>query len=203
MPRWTFEVNPLTSLDAVARGDGVWLPPRVVAKLDDPERPYRARLTWALDTASLEYRCVGVESNARSNSEIKGSDLHLPLARLWDEVWPLIEPFCHGVGDPAPRGTVRRDLPRDRQGGIASYKTGQPMRRRRRLSRAFLEEIADIYKRAEKEGRPPRAAIVEHFADDEYPPTRLTARNWIQAARAEGLLTEQGTKRSHRLKEEK
>jgi hypothetical protein len=77
------------------------------------------------------------------------------------------------------------------------------MRRRRRLSRAFLEEIADIYKRAENEGRPPRVAIVEHFADDEYPSTRLTARNWIQAARAEGLLAEQGTNRSRRSKEEK
>jgi hypothetical protein len=51
--------------------------------------------------------------------------------------------------------------------------------RRRKLTDALLAEVYDVWRRANAEGSPTRAAVAEHFGLE----SELTARNWIHAAR--------------------
>jgi hypothetical protein len=114
----------------------------------------------------------------------------LALGRLlWELAYRLARDVVSGdevPEDARPYGPVQGDLVRSlwplRTEQVDALRANQPAKRRR-ITRAFLEEVAKVY-RANVEGGMPTAAVAEHFGAN-----HSTAARWVGLARNDyGLL---------------
>jgi hypothetical protein len=75
------------------------------------------------------------------------------------------------------------DLPRQEGEGAVGQPIEPGVQRRRKITRAHLEEVAKIYNEAHENDEPPTRAVQHHFGV-----SHSTAAKWVGAARRNGLL---------------
>jgi hypothetical protein len=185
--------------DIVPLGEGIAVLRHVYLDCDDPWLPYLARAV--IENTPAGPRCVDLRLVARPGGppvtpeglrrvplgrvvrkvEQKQHVMHtMPKAEglpsyVRDAIGEGVAWGASGAGEQArrDRAAYRRALARQRAEG-----------RRWRLDEAMLRKVAAVYRKALAVGRPPTAAVQEHFGLG----ARGQAARWVQRARDEGHL---------------
>jgi hypothetical protein len=180
-------------------GEGIAVPKHVLYDLDEPWLPYLARAV--IENTPAGPRCVDLRLVARPGGPpvtpeglrrvplgkvVRAVERHQDVMHTMDQASlerlpshirdSIGEGPVWGAGGSRARGdrdAYRRALARQRAEG-----------RRWRLDEATLREVAAVYREALAVGRPPTAAVQEHFGLA----TRGQAAKWVRRARQEGHL---------------
>jgi hypothetical protein len=199
-PKVTVDLAASAAADLISLGRGIWIPIRVLVRYDDPERPFLAECEFVLEDAAAEgagvearFMCTSIRFERRSGQEIDASSLRIPIQTILRDATTFLSSGT--AGPDAPAGTLRSKFEKEQAfvGGAHkragdAKRAAQAMRQYRHLTPEFLQRVARAYRRAVRDGKPPRVVIAETLAGS--PKATLTARNWIQAARRRGYLGE-------------
>lgn len=166
--------------EPVSTGGGAWLPSRFRLHFDDPKRPMRSTLDFAVD-GDGGVRIHAVAQEPRAGAGLAPDDFRLPIGRLADVALAAVT--MRGPARAPGARLTEHEMLTDAvpSGGLV----GEVLRCRRRrvLTPDLLAEVAQVYAQARCEGVRVRAAVAEHWVIPEN-----TARNWISAARRAGLI---------------
>jgi hypothetical protein len=163
--------------EPVSLGAGVWLPDRFRVLLDDPARPLTAIVDMAVDAQGAVH-VVAVAQHPRPGVSLMPDDFRLPVGRLVETALAALA--LRGPVRPQGARLTEHELLADAVGVVGEVLRG---RRRRVLTPALLAEVAAVYRDARRDGTPVRVAVAQRWIIPEN-----TARNWIAAARREGLI---------------
>jgi hypothetical protein len=179
-------------------GEGVGVPRYVYVDLDEPWLPYLVRAV--VESTPIGPRCIDLRLVARPDGEpVTPEGLRrVPLGRVIREVerQPIVLHKANleglpsymrdAIGEGVAWGASRagEQARRDRAAYRRALARQRAERRRWRLDEATLRKVAAVYREALAVGRPPTAAVQQHFGLG----TRGQAARWVKRARDEGHL---------------
>lgn len=181
------------SAESVTLSGGVQVPQSFEVLLEHPDWPTSAVLSVVVDPDSGP-----VASGIRGSGQppIPFRDVMAMVSStadvdelLWDAMASATGWRAEGrVRDLHPGGTMLTDEARAAsltalRETVAMVRQAPRLQRRRRLTRGFLREVADVYTKAHAAGEPPTMAVAEHFTV-----SHRTATRWAREARAAGEL---------------
>lgn len=156
--------------------------------IDDDGRPWLVSARFAFvagrpEIVGMEVRSVREDSDAERAQfpdfpTVEETREGRPAARITSSVWRDVERLLTAMRKDQAQVAADPHLAGDPDGRVERLWKGP-----RERARLELEEVADIYRRAEENGESTGAAVSEHFSVE-----LSTARKRIQRARAAGLL---------------
>jgi hypothetical protein len=180
------------SVDAIVPiGEDVGVPRYVYVDLDEPWLPYLARAV--VEGTLTGPRCIDLRLVARPDGDpVTPEGLRrVPLGRVVREVerQPIVlhrVSMRDAIGEGVAWGAsgAGEQARRDRAAYRRALDRQRAERRRWRLDDATLRKVAAVYRKALAVGRPPTAAVQQHFRLAR----RGQAAKWVQRTRQEGHL---------------